>query len=180
MNPKSARRTLAALLVLAVLSPVVPAVAGPAPSPSAVPTPDPTLLPRKGDLIQPFSATALHPEGNGATRRVDFAQGGPTILLFFLSGCPACHKMLPEWNSAYARRAPGVTVYGIVMDQPPPSFFVVTPVAFPVLQSPGRDFTRLLNVQRVPTTVRVAPGGRIEDAVLGHIDPIRLGEIFRP
>ena len=177
MKPLSARRTLAPLLVIAMVGAPLPVAAAPgaSPAPSVAPTPDPTLIPKKGEVIQPFSATGM----DGVSQRVDFAKG-PTLLLFFLSSCPACHKMLPEWNRAYAKRGVGVKVYGIVMDQPPPGFFVVTPVAFPVLQSPGRDFLQLLNVKRVPTTVRVAPGGKIEDAVLGQIDPIRLGELFRP
>lgn len=133
------------------------------------------LIPKKGSVIAPFNAARM----DGTTQTVDFPKGGPTILLFFLSSCPACHKMLPEWNQMYARRAKGVTVYGIVMDQPPPGFFVATPLAFPVLLSPGPEFTRTLNVLRVPTTVRVSPGGRVEDAALGQLDPIRLGEIFR-
>jgi hypothetical protein len=177
MSPFPLRRSHATFLALALVAgsaaSVAAAPAGTSPAPS--PAPSESLVPRKGDVIKPFSAVGM----DGVARQVDFAKGGPTILLFFLSSCPACHKMLPEWNSAYSKRATGVTVYGIVMDQPPPSFFVVTPVAFPVLRSPGREFTQLLGVQRVPTTVRVAPGGKVEDAVLGHIDPIRLGELFR-
>lgn len=178
MSPFSARRTLGTLLVIASVGAAVPVAAVPPASPasSAPATPDPALIPKKGAVIQPFSATGM----DGASQRVEFAKGGPTVLLFFLSSCPACHKMIPEWNRAYAKRGVGVKVYGIVMDQPPSGFFVVTPVAFPVLQSPGREFLDLLNVKRVPTTVRVAPGGKIEDAMLGQIDPIRLGELFRP
>jgi hypothetical protein len=175
MSPFPGRRFYAAFLALALVAGSAASMAAaPAASPAPSPASSESLVPRKGDVIKPFSAVGM----DGVTRQVDFAKG-PTILLFFLSSCPACHKMLPEWNSAYSKRPAGVTVYAIVMDQPPPSFFVVNPVAFPVLQSPGREFTRLLNVQRVPTTVRVAPGGKVEDAVLGQIDPIRLGELFR-
>jgi hypothetical protein len=32
----------------------------------------------------------------------------------------------------------------------------------------------------VPLTLRLSPGGKIEDLALGVLDPIRLGELFRP
>jgi hypothetical protein len=173
----SRTRRASGLLALTTLLSSAPAFARDSTAPPASPggPPSATLIPKKGSVIAPFTAARL----DGTRQSVDFPKGGPTILLFFLSSCPACHKMLPEWNQMYARRAKGVTVYGIVMDQPPPGFFVASPLAFPVLQSPGPDFTKALNVLRVPTTVRVAPGGRVEDAALGQLDPIRLGELFR-
>jgi hypothetical protein len=163
-----------AALMLAVTIPAAAADPQPPGTPAAAPSP--ALTPRKGDVIKPFTAQKL----DGTTQTVDFPKGGPTILVFFLSSCPACHKMLPEWSAMYLKRAVGVKMYGIVMDQEPPGFFVASPVSFPVLRSPGREFLKELNVQRVPTTVRVQPGGRVEDAVLGHLDPIKLGELFRP
>jgi hypothetical protein len=66
------------------------------------------------------------------------------------------------------------------MDQEPPGFFTAMPIAFPVVRSPGRAFLQALNVQRAPLTLRVGSGGRVEDVGLGLIDPIRLGELFRP
>jgi thiol-disulfide isomerase/thioredoxin len=172
-SPRRTRSTLTLVTLLALL-PVCARAEGPAPAASPG-SASASLIPKKGSVIAPFTAARM----DGTRQTVDFPKGGPTILLFFLSSCPACHKMLPEWNQMYARRAKGVTVYGIVMDQPPPGFFVASPLAFPVLLSPGPEFTKLLNVQRVPTTVRVSPGGRVEDAALGQLDPIRLGEMFR-
>jgi hypothetical protein len=65
------------------------------------------------------------------------------------------------------------------MDREPPGFFAVTPVTFPVVRSPSREFGRIFKVARVPITLRVAPGGKVEDVGLGILDPIRLGELFR-
>jgi hypothetical protein len=130
----------------------------------------------KGDTVQPFDA----PGPDAVTRRVDFPKGSATVLLFFLSGCPTCHKMIPEWNRAYERRSPKLNVIGVLMDREPPGFFQHTRIAFPVVRSPGREFLNAWKVQRVPLTVRVGPGGKVEEAQTGIIDPIRLGEIFRP
>ncbi len=126
--------------------------------------------------MRAFETTTI----DGKAQKVDFPKGSETVLLFFLSGCPACHKMIPEWNSAYARRPKQLRVIGLLMDQEPPGFWSSVSIQFPVLRAPSRAFLRALHVNRVPLTVRVAEGGRIDDVVLGQIDPIRLGELFRP
>jgi peroxiredoxin len=130
--------------------------------------------PAKGDVIPAFDAQAV----DGSSQHVDFAKG-PVVLLFFLSGCPTCHKMIPEWNHAYERRPNGLRVVGVLMDQEPPGFFQTMNIAFPVLRSPGRDFLRSLKVTRAPATLRVGRGGTVEEAVVGMVDPIKLGEMFR-
>jgi peroxiredoxin len=137
--------------------------------------PEPPALAR-GDTVTPFDAVGL----DAAMKRVDYPKGSATVLLFFLSGCPTCHKMIPEWNRAYERRSAKLNVIGVLMDREPPGFFQATRLAFPVVRSPGREFLMAWKVQRAPMTVRVGPGGKVEDAQIGIIDPIRLGEIFRP
>jgi hypothetical protein len=136
----------------------------------------PAPAPSRGDIVPAFETTRI----DGQPQKVDFPKGSKTILLFFLSGCPSCHKMIPEWNRAYERRPEGLRVLGVIMDQEPPGFWESRSIAFPVMRSPGRRFLRSLNVNRAPLTLRVVEGGRIEDLALGVTDPIRLGEIFRP
>jgi hypothetical protein len=102
------------------------------------------------------------------------------VLLFFLSGCPVCHRMIPEWNRAYGEKKAGLDVYGILMDKEPPGFFVLVPIAFPVLRSPGRAFQESMKVTRAPTMLRITAGGKVEDSAMGEIDRIRLGQIFKP
>ncbi len=143
----------------------------------APPTPTPPQAPSVGDSIPEFEARVAI---DGQARRIAFPKGSSTVLLFFLSGCPTCHKMLPEWNRAYERRPAALQVVGVLMDQEPPGFFASTPIAFPVVRAPGREWLQSLKVNRAPLTVRVAPGGKIEDVQLGLVDPIRLGELFRP
>jgi hypothetical protein len=133
-------------------------------------------LPVAGEVIAPFDAQGI----DGVVKRVAFNGRGSTVLLFFLSSCPTCHRMIPEWNRAYQRRPQGLEVIGVLMDQEPPSFFMTNPVAFPVVRSPGREFLQKLKVSRAPLMVRVGKGGKVEDVAMGLTDPIRVGEIFRP
>jgi thiol-disulfide isomerase/thioredoxin len=153
-----AARTLLPLVLAA------PALAAPQPAPS------------KGDVVPVFETTGI----DGQPQKIDFPKGSKTVLLFFSSGCPHCHKMIPEWNRAYARRPEGLEVVGVILDQEPPSFWQSVSVTFPVVRAQGRQFLRSLNVNRVPLALRVVEGGTIEDLAVGTTDPIRLGEIFRP
>ena len=129
-----------------------------------------------GYLVPEFTAQAV----DGSTRHVAYPKGSATVLLFFLSSCPTCHKMLPEWNRAYQRRPKNVNVVGVLLDRAPAAFFEAYPVAFPVVQSPSRDFLQAYKVTRTPTTLRVAAGGKVENHGVGILDPITLGEYFRP
>lgn len=139
-------------------------------------TAQPPVSPSKGDVIPAFETLGI----DGKPVKVDFPQGSKTVLLFFLSSCPSCHKMIPEWNRAFSRRARELRVVGVIMDQEPPGFWGTMAIGFPVVRSPGRAFLTGLHVNRAPLTLRVGAGGRVEDLVLGIVDPIRLGELFAP
>jgi thiol-disulfide isomerase/thioredoxin len=136
----------------------------------------PPVSPSKGDVIPAFETLGV----DGKPAKVDFPKGTKTVLLFFLSGCPTCHKMIPEWNKAFERKAKDLKVVGVIMDQEPPGFWGTMPVAFPVIRSPGRAFLSGLNVNRAPLTLRVGAGGTIDDLALGIVDPIKLGQLFAP
>ena len=144
----------------------------------AVPAPaaPPQQAPSRGDVVPVFETTSI----DGQPHKVEFPKDSKTVLLFFLSGCPSCHKMIPEWNRAYERRPDGLRVVGVIMDQEPLGFWSTISIAFPVVRAPGRQFLRDLNVNRAPLTLRVIDGGTVEDLALGVTDPIRLGELFKP
>jgi hypothetical protein len=136
----------------------------------------PPLTPAKGDVIPVFETLGI----DGKPVKVEFPKGSKTVLLFFLSSCPTCHKMIPEWNRAFERKAKELKVVGVIMDQEPPGFWGTMPISFPVVRSPGRAFLSGLNVNRAPLTLRVGAGGTVDDLALGIVDPIRLGELFAP
>jgi hypothetical protein len=135
----------------------------------------PPQAPAVGEVVVPFSAAGV----DGSSQFIDFPRGSTSLLLFFLSGCPTCHRMIPEWNRAFERKPAAVRVVGVLMDQEPPGFFTAFPIAFPVVRSPGPAFLRNLKVNHAPLTLRISQGGKIEEAVVGLVDPIRLGELFR-
>ena len=164
------------LLLLPSLFFLPAAATSAAPGTQATPTPAPVPSPLPGEIVPQFDAVALA----GKVEHVDFPKGTTTVLLFFLSSCPHCHQMIPRWNQAFEMKPKGLRVYGIILDQEPPGFFTAMPVSFPVLRTPGRDFTTSIKVLRTPTALRVGAGGKIEDVQVGVVDPIKLGEVFRP
>jgi thiol-disulfide isomerase/thioredoxin len=169
MKSKKLWPSAALLLALAVVA-TRPATAQEAGGSGAPPT-----TPSLGDVVPVFDAQKI----DGSTQHMTFPAGSKTVLLFFLSGCPTCHKMIPEWNRAWERRPKELRVIGVIMDQEPLGFFDAMPISFPVVRSPGREFLKGLKVNRAPLTLRVAAGGKIEDLGLGLLDPIRLGELFK-
>jgi thiol-disulfide isomerase/thioredoxin len=157
------------LLSVTMASAVTPPASGPSPSP--VPSPL-----QRGETAPTFTAVGI----DGVSRAVSYPQGTTTLLLFFSSGCPACHKMIPLWNNAYAKRPKNLAIIGIVVDPAPAEFFSQMPIAFPVLRSPGKAFLESFRIFRIPVTMRVNPGGRVDDAGVGPLDIMRINELFRP
>jgi peroxiredoxin len=152
---------------------------GQAPPQPHVPSPaaTPPQAPVKGDVLAPFDAEGV----DGSMYHIDYPKGQTTILLFFLSGCPVCHKMIPEWARMYEqRRGDSPKILGVLMDREPPGFFTATQIPFQVLRAPSREFMLSYKIQRAPTTIRIGPGGKVEDSAIGIVDGIRLGELFRP
>jgi thiol-disulfide isomerase/thioredoxin len=134
--------------------------------------PPPTLV--KGDHVPVFEAKMF----DGSVRRVDYPKGKITVLLFMLSSCHVCHGMIPEWNAAYEKHAPDVDVLGLVLDDAPPAFFQQLQIKFPTGHAPA-DYRETFKIFRVPQTIRVLPGGIVDDVSMGHIDAMRVGELFR-
>jgi thiol-disulfide isomerase/thioredoxin len=164
-------RLLALPLVWAVLAgPAFPQGATPPPRPSA----PPNLAP--GEVVTPFDAVGM----DGVSHHVDFPKGQATVVLFFLSSCPVCHKMLPVWTEYYQRKPKTVSVVGVMLDNPPPGFFETLPIGFPVVRSPGPELNKAFKISHVPMTMRIGPGGKVEEVGEGVLDGIKMGEIFRP
>jgi hypothetical protein len=133
-------------------------------------------MPAVGDVVPAFDAVGL----DGKRASIEYPPGSTTVLLFFLSSCQTCHRMIPEWNRLYGRKPKELRLWGVLLDQEPPGFFMAVPVAFPVVRAPGGDFNRTYKLSKVPLTLRVGPGGRVADVAVGKVDAMRLGELFRP
>lgn len=160
---------IAVSMVLALSTSSAASAASPSPAPS------PALL-APGDVVQPFDAARL----DGSMQRVEYPKGKNTVILFFLSSCSVCHRMIPLWNEFYGRRSKDLQVVGVMLDREPPGFFNAMPVAFPIVRSPGPALQQMFKLRHVPFMVRVGAGGRVDAVSEGITDQIKLGELFRP
>ena len=133
-----------------------------------------------GEKVPAVSGTVANGPGAGQTRAIDYSKSKATVLLFFMPDCPHCHKMIPEWNRAFERRTPGLEIVALMLGQEPPGFFDLFGVKFPVLRYDGRTAAASFKLAQVPLQVRVGKTGLVEDVAQGVIDPIRVGELFRP
>jgi hypothetical protein len=164
-----------ALLALAALAPSLRArAAGPAGAPGLKP----------GDRVPPLHLTAL----DGLPRKLDWPAGKSTVVMFFLPSCSVCHSMFPRWNQAFARKPANLEAVGVALEMEPPGFFDAYQIRFPVYRGPGvapadvdqrRAFAEAFKVRQVPTTLRVGPGGVVEECHVGPLDLMKLGEVFR-
>jgi hypothetical protein len=159
------------IVAAAVSSSVLAAGAQQPPSPS----PRPQLA--AGDSVAAFEAQGL----NGVNYTIDFPAGGPTtVLLVFLASCPHCQAMLPFWSGAFDKKPERLRVQAIMLDEAPPGFFAFHKVSFPVLRAVDRrDVSAKLKVNGVPMTVRIRPGGVVEDVGQGELTADRLAQLFK-
>jgi hypothetical protein len=161
------------LVSVAVAVAVALALAGAASAQLATPTRPPTLA--AGDHIPPIESQML----DGTARKIDYPKGKITVLLFFMSSCHICHGMIPSWNDAYEHHAPDVDIVGVMVDEAPAEYLTKLGIRFPFVKAP-QNFRDVFKVYQVPQTIRVAPGGVVQDISTGHIDAMRLGELVRP
>jgi len=162
------------LLVAATLLVGAPLAAQSPPSPAPVATTEPVFL-KPGEIVTPFDAEGI----DGVRRHVDYPKGTVTVVFFLSAGCPHCHRMIPVWNKWVELRPPNVAMVGVLVDREPPGFFDKIPIAFPLLRSSGRELMEQYKVSRVPLTLRIATGGKVEDVGVGELDDTRLLEIFK-
>lgn len=171
------QRLLQAALAVLVLLPSATGWAQ-APPPAGEPPAKPQEGPAPGSVLPAFEVAGL----NGVNYTVDFPASGPTtVLLFFVSSCPVCKHMIPEWNKAYEGRAANLKVLAVAMDHPSEGFFGLVPISFPVVVARlPRQLARDVGLAHVPLAVRVAPGGKVEDSASGQVPAERVQKLFAP
>jgi len=100
---------------------------------------------------------------------------GPVVLDFWATWCKPCVQSLPELEAIHQKFAPrGATVIGISVDSPR-NFARVRPFAqklgltFPVVLDQDERLQQLFQVRGMPTTIVIAPDGRIVRARQGYL-----------
>lgn len=103
----------------------------------------------------------------------ELLQKGPVLLDFWSTWCTPCMLELPKLQAVWERhRGAGFTLLGVPSDDQKTAAKVKPMIrskgfAFPNVPDPTRKIGNLYNVRNYPTTVLIAPDGKIVKVVLG-------------
>jgi peroxiredoxin len=103
----------------------------------------------------------------------ELLQKGPVLLDFWSTWCKPCMLELPKLQAVWERhRGAGFTLLGVPSDDQKTAAKVKPMIqskgfAFPNVPDPTRKIGNLYNVRNYPTTVLIAPDGKIVKVVQG-------------
>jgi hypothetical protein len=122
-------------------------------------------------------------EIGGGRVRVDYPTGGGKTLLFVLSlTCGTCAKNVPYWNRLARETAGQVRIYGLVVDrfeyQRELALLKEKALEFPALRFNDKDLMLRYKVTKVPHTILVGPGGRVEKSFVGALDDDQFADLL--
>ncbi len=140
--------------------------------PDGAPTFDPmTYFPRlqPGEIAQAFEGEYIA----GGVESISYPEDGGMTLLFVLSpSCGTCAKTIPLWNQLAAQIEPPTRVFGFVIGsyQGEKRLLEEKRLDVPLLRFPSPNVVQQYKITRVPQTILVGPGGKVETAILGELD----------
>lgn len=117
---------------------------------------------------------------DGSRVRTTDLVGGPLILNFWYSTCEPCRREMPALEAVHREFSGRVTMVGVnIADSPTAAsnFTARYGVTFPILLDPTGRLTAAVGIGGAPTTLFVAPDGRIVEQVAGELTTERIREI---
>ena len=142
------------------------------------PAPWASLLPADSFLSQSF------PDLQGQERALSSYVGKPLVINFWATWCAPCIKEMPDLQALH-ERYPDVRFVGIAVDSQSnvQEFLQRVPVSYEILLAGpgGVKQMRSLGNKRggLPFTVVFGSNGRVDERMLGQIDPQKLDEVIK-
>lgn len=103
--------------------------------------------------------------------------GRPQVVNFFASWCKPCEAELPTLAAAAGRHGDRVAFVGVDERDSRTSAAAMLDAAgvgYPAAYDPSGRLVEPYGVRGMPTTVFLAPDGRVVETVTGALDPARL------
>lgn len=106
--------------------------------------------------------------------------GGKTLLFVFSSSCGTCARTIPTWNQLAARIEHPARVFGFVIGsyQDERRLLAKENLDFPLLRFPNRDVVERYRISKVPQTLLIAPGGKVETVILGELTGTHVSDLL--
>ncbi len=104
-------------------------------------------------------------------------RGTPLVVNFFASWCVPCAAEMPAFEAVHQERGDQVTFVGVnLRDQVGDAQALVeqTGVSYDVFRDPGGDLAATMGVVVMPSTLFVAPDGRVIDMAAGELSADEL------
>src|SRR5579885_2706598 len=148
--------------------------------PSRGPTFAQSLMLVRGDRVPDFELQDL----DGNPMRLSQFRGHPVIVDFWATWCPPCRKQIPELNQLYSRfhKTRGLVIIGVACDtiqgdgiREVAPFVRKFKIIYPILLA-SEPVVNTLGVEAIPTTLFIAPDGRLVQKVMGAGKPGELSE----
>lgn len=172
---RSALRTVAAGLVLAVAVSCSSSDAAPPSTPAVIAPSEVTpVVPANGVEAPQFSAVTTDGQNvSGA----DLWKDGPVVLLFFATWCSVCVNHQSEFSAMAQRYAQVAKVLGVLGDEEEPviqEYLVQHPVTYPVVVDTQYKLWRDFAVVEPPSMALISKDGYIVKGWPGGAEPAEV------
>jgi len=134
------------------------------------------LLPDAGDPAPAITLTTL----DGRRLSVNELRGKVVLVTFWATTCPPCVKEIPHLVELYqALNRQGLEIIAVAMSYDPPSYVAAMVqrrrIPYPVALDPEGEAARAFgDVRQTPTSILIAPDGRIAAYRIGSLNRERL------
>jgi hypothetical protein len=131
---------------------------------------------KPGEQVTEFVAENLE----GGTRPIGYpADGKKTILAIVSVTCDMCAENVPMWNRMARELGDRANMYAIVLGdyQQKKGLLREEKLEFPAVRFPNRETAEEYKAFKVPQTIVVGPGGRVEDNLIGVLTEAQIGEL---
>ncbi len=131
---------------------------------------------KPGEQAVAFEAERL----GGGSERIDYPPDGPKTYLFQMSlTCGSCARTVPKWNRMALELEGRARVLGIVLGsyQREQELLEKKKLTFPAVRFPSREIMNAYKANKVPQTIVVAPGGTVEENVMGELSDQQVEEL---
>ena len=107
--------------------------------------------------------------------------GGKTLFFVLSPSCGTCERTIPTWNRIARQSKAPVRIFGLVVGsyQGEKRLVEEDRLEFPVLRFTEKETLQQYKISKVPQTILVAPGGKVEKAIVGKLTDEQVDDLLR-